>query len=61
VYNAACTYGLLGKKREALETFRKAVMAGYSNVDWAKRDSDLQCLHDEPEFIKLVSGNPAAE
>jgi serine/threonine protein kinase/cytochrome c-type biogenesis protein CcmH/NrfG len=61
VYNAACTYGLLGKKPEALETFKKAVAAGYGNLDWAKRDSDLVCLHDDPEFIQLVSGaKPAA-
>ncbi len=56
VYNAACTYGLLGRKTEALETFRMAVAAGYGNLDWAKRDADLQCLRDDPEFIRLVSG-----
>ncbi len=58
IYNAACTYGLLGRKVEALETLKKAVAAGYRNMEWAKRDSDLQLLHEEPEFIQLVS--PAA-
>jgi TolB-like protein/cytochrome c-type biogenesis protein CcmH/NrfG len=61
IYNAACTYGLLGRKAEALDTFKKAVAAGYRNMDWAKRDSDLQLLRDEPEFIQLVSSaKPAA-
>jgi len=23
-------------------------------MNWAANDSDLQCLHDEPEFRKLV-------
>jgi non-specific serine/threonine protein kinase len=54
LYNAACTYGILGKKTEALETFKKGVEAGYSNLNWAARDSDLDCLHDDPEFQKLV-------
>jgi non-specific serine/threonine protein kinase len=54
LYNAACTYGVLGKGSEALETFRKAVAAGYTNLNWASRDSDLDCLHDNAEFQKLV-------
>ena len=54
LYNAACTYGVLGKKAEALETVKKAFAAGYSNRDWAARDTDLDLLHDDPEFQKLV-------
>jgi TolB-like protein/Flp pilus assembly protein TadD len=54
LYNAACTYGVMGKKVDALETLKKAFAAGYSNRDWAGKDSDLDCLHDEPEFQKLV-------
>jgi len=55
LYNAACTYCLLEKKKQGLETFQKAVAAGYSNLDWAKRDADLTCLREEPEFVALVS------
>jgi non-specific serine/threonine protein kinase len=58
LYNAACTYGLLGKKLEAFETFRKAVEVGYGNKEWAARDTDLACLHDMPEF-RLLVGLPA--
>jgi len=54
LYNAACTYGVLGKKPEALETLKKSFAAGYSNQDWAAKDTDLDCLHDDPEFQKLV-------
>jgi len=61
LYNAACTYGLLQKKPEALETFRRATAAGYSNWEWAKRDSDLACIHEDPEFQKLVSAGVAAK
>jgi serine/threonine protein kinase/Flp pilus assembly protein TadD len=62
LYNAACTYGVLGKKAEALETIKKAFGAGYGNRNWAANDSDLDCLHDDPEFRKLVglSESPAS-
>ena len=54
LYNAACTYGLMGMKVDALETFRRAVNAGYSNLDWCLKDPDLQIIQDEPEFKALV-------
>ena len=57
LYNAACTYGILGKKAEALETLKKAFAAGYGNPNWAAKDSDLDCLHDDPEFQKVVGGS----
>jgi serine/threonine protein kinase/Flp pilus assembly protein TadD len=62
LYNAACTYGVLGKKIEAFETVKKALASGYGNLSWAAKDSDLNCLHDNPEFQKLVglAGKPAS-
>jgi hypothetical protein len=54
MYNAACTFGVLGRKADALETVKKALAAGYGNLDWMAKDPDLDCLHDEPEFRKLV-------
>ena len=62
LYNAACTYGVLGKKAEALETLKKAFAAGYGLQDWAAKDADLDCLHDDPEFQTLVgrSKSPAS-
>jgi serine/threonine protein kinase/Flp pilus assembly protein TadD len=54
LYNAACTYGVLRMKAEALDAFRKAVEAGYSNKDWSKKDPDLRILHDDAEFKELV-------
>jgi serine/threonine protein kinase/tetratricopeptide (TPR) repeat protein len=54
LYNAACTYGLLGLKSEALDHLKRAQQCGYANMDWAARDSDLACLHDDPEFQKMI-------
>jgi non-specific serine/threonine protein kinase len=55
LYNAACTYGILKMKEEALETFRRSVDSGYSNTDWCRQDPDLAILHDDPEFRKLTT------
>jgi non-specific serine/threonine protein kinase len=55
LYNAACTYGLLKMKKEALEMLRRAKTVGFPNLDWAARDPDLACLHDDPEFLQLMA------
>jgi Flp pilus assembly protein TadD len=60
LYNAACTYGVLTRKAEALATLKKAICAGWGNPNWAARDADLDCLHDDPEFRKLVGLSDAA-
>jgi serine/threonine protein kinase/Flp pilus assembly protein TadD len=59
IYNAACTYGVLGRKAEALDTLKRAFAAGYGNLNWASKDADLECLHDNPEFRSLVGLSPA--
>ena len=59
LYNAACTYGCLKMKQEALATLKRAIAAGYGNLNWASRDPDLNCLHDDAEFRKLAGlGEP---
>lgn len=60
LYNAACTYGILKKKQEALDTLKKAIECGYGNLEWIKQDPDLLLLRDEPDFKKLVSRGQAA-
>jgi len=58
LYNAACAYCWLNRKREAMEVLAKAHAAGFSDADWARRDPDLALLHGEPEFDRLY---PAPE
>jgi tetratricopeptide (TPR) repeat protein len=55
LYNAACTYGVLGRKSECLEAVKKAFSAGYGNRNWASQDADLEILHDDPDFQALIS------
>jgi len=54
LYNSACTYAVMGMKAEALALLKRTRAAGYGNLDWMARDPDLVCLHDNPEFQKLV-------
>jgi Flp pilus assembly protein TadD len=60
LYNAACTYGIMEKKSNALTLLKRAREAGYSNLVWALRDPDLACLHDDPEFRHLVGDVPVS-
>jgi len=53
LYNAACTYGVISRKAEALDLLKRAKAAGYQNLEWTRRDPDLACLHGEPEFERL--------
>ncbi|HEV2494745.1 MAG TPA: tetratricopeptide repeat protein, partial [Terriglobia bacterium] len=57
LYNAACTYGILQRKADALALLKKvkaAQVVGFSYMDWAARDPDLVCLHDDPEFQQMI-------
>ncbi|HXW18654.1 MAG TPA: hypothetical protein VEJ39_10145, partial [Candidatus Acidoferrales bacterium] len=58
LFNAACTYGVLKMKPEALEMLRRSIAAGYRNPDYAARDDDLACLRDDPEFQRLTESGP---
>ena len=53
LYNAACTYAMLRRKKEALDTLRSAWETGFKDSIWARRDPDLALLHDEPEFNRM--------
>jgi adenylate cyclase len=56
LYNAACFYAQMDEKKLALESFRNAIIAGYENFEWAKRDSDLDSLRNEPAYLELMKG-----
>ena len=56
LYNAACTYGLLEMKLEALALLKRAAETGFSDMEWVSRDTDLACLRGDPEFERLIEG-----
>ena len=55
-YNVACFYSLLDEKKTAIKGLKSAFVAGYSDFEWAKRDSDLDNIRKEPEYIELMKG-----
>jgi non-specific serine/threonine protein kinase len=61
LYNAACTYGLLEMKVEALAMLIRAAETGFSDMEWVSRDTDLACLHGDPEFERLMEGKRQGE
>ena len=54
-YNLACFYALEGEREEALLRLRQAFEYRPSLVEWSKEDSDLDSLHEDPDFLALVS------
>ncbi len=55
-YNAACFYSRIHEKTLAVEALKNAVSSGYENFDWAKRDSDLDNIREEPGYLELMKG-----
>lgn len=54
-YNLACAYARLEKAELALAELRKAVEAGFRNVDHIKKDEDLAALRETEEFKSIVA------
>jgi len=57
LYNAACTFGSLAMKADAMEMIRRCIKSGYSHAQWALNDPDLRILHDDLEFKSLIATN----
>jgi len=53
-YNLACAHSLLGELQEAVESLKRAIEGGYSNLKHMIEDTDLNNLHPLPEFQALV-------
>jgi serine/threonine protein kinase/tetratricopeptide (TPR) repeat protein len=59
LYNAACAFCSMEKKKEALDALTKAWRSGFKDADWARRDPSLALLHGEPEFEELYPASGA--
>ena len=46
----------MGETKLAIESIKNAFSVGYANYDWLKRDTDLDPIRNEPEFIELMKG-----
>ena len=53
-YNLACYYALLDRNKEAMDYLKEALENNESMKEWAREDSDLDSLRNEPGFEFLV-------
>jgi tetratricopeptide (TPR) repeat protein len=53
-YNVACFNSKLGNKDLSIKYLNQAIKSGYANYEWIKRDSDLNNIRNEPEYIELM-------
>jgi tetratricopeptide (TPR) repeat protein len=53
-YNLACSYAVLNCVPEAIDSLRRAVNAGYDDLDHLSLDPDLASLRTNPDFIRLI-------
>ena len=54
-FNLACAYSRNGEKSKALSALRKAVSIDAKYKSQAQSEADLQSLHQDPEFLAVVS------
>lgn len=55
IYNEACTYGIDGKKDDALKYLALSFEAGFDDFDLAASDSDFGDLLETEEFKAVIS------
>lgn len=60
LYNAACTYSLLGETDRAIDPLEKAIRNGYGHKEWLENGPDFASLRDHPRFQALMQSLSAA-
>lgn len=55
-YNLACCESLTGETTEAVEHLRRAIELSAQFRDYAKEDSDLDAIRDQPAVKELLAG-----
>lgn len=52
-YNLACSYSLLGEIDAAFKTLKNAILLGYDDFNYLRRDPDLENLRKDKRFETL--------
>ncbi len=53
-YNLACVYALKGETKPGIMHLKKACSLNKAAKNWARKDTDLKNLRQEPEFKKIT-------
>lgn len=54
LYNLACLRAMRGDRKSAVETLRRAVVAGFKDRGWIRMDRQLDPIRGEDEYKKLI-------
>ncbi len=55
LYNAGCSYALVGDINSAFAALADSIDAGFSDSRTLKSDTDLESLHDDPRWSEIVT------
>jgi len=55
LYNAACSFALLGDADHALSSLKEAIDAGWDDIDKIAEDSDFDPIRSDPRFTRVVN------
>ena len=55
-YNLACFYALSGQRQAALELLRQSLALRPEIVGWARQDTELASLWEDPAFLGMTAG-----
>ncbi|OHB75078.1 MAG: hypothetical protein A2Z34_07605 [Planctomycetes bacterium RBG_16_59_8] len=53
-YNIACALAMMDRSEDALKSLRKALQAGYRDIEWIRMDKDLDGLRGHDGFERLL-------
>jgi beta-lactamase regulating signal transducer with metallopeptidase domain/Flp pilus assembly protein TadD len=59
LYNAACSFALLGDARHSVAALDEAINKGWDDFDHIADDSDFDPIRNDPAFVRLVSRDVA--
>ena len=54
LYNAACSYALLGQTDQSVATLKQAIDAGWDDMDKIADDSDFDPIRSDPKFASAM-------
>jgi len=54
LYNAACCYARMKENKLAIDALRNSMLAGLQDIEWTKRDPDLEGIRNDLEYIELM-------
>lgn len=57
MYNAACLYSLLNEPDLAVQWLKKSLELGRRDMEWLKRDPDLENIRNHPGYLALIENN----